>query len=120
MMTPANVSISAHTDLSAGNAASTMDWIPGIPFNMGSLTNLSDSAVGFISWFVGFDLFLVGLGLWARHKVARVVALTFFALAALFQFAEFVSVGILGSPTSFVELVLDVIFVYFLAIKFDS
>ncbi|MGA2523398.1 MAG: hypothetical protein ABSF65_04510 [Candidatus Bathyarchaeia archaeon] len=101
------------------NMISSINWIPGIPFYMGNLANLSASTSGLASWFTGFDLLLVGMGLWVRHKVARLVALMIFSLAALFQFVEFVSVGILGSPTAFIELCLSVIFLYFLAFQFD-
>jgi hypothetical protein len=98
---------------------SSITWIPGIPFYMGNLANFSASAAGLASWLIGIDLLLVGMGLWARHKVARLVALLIFSLAALFQFVEFVSVGILGSPAAFIELCLDAVFLYFLMARFD-
>jgi lysylphosphatidylglycerol synthetase-like protein (DUF2156 family) len=106
--------------LSTQAMVSSISWIPGIPFFMGNLANLSAVAAGLAYWFIGIDLLLVGMGLWVRHKVARIMALMIFLLAALFQFVEFVSVGILGAPAAFIGLCLNVIFLYLLAFQFDS
>jgi lysylphosphatidylglycerol synthetase-like protein (DUF2156 family) len=110
----------AGSTLATQTLISPINWIPGIPFYVGKLANLSTSAAGLASWITGIDLLLVGMGLWVRHKAARLVALMIFSLGALFQFVEFVSVGILGAPASFIELCLSGIFLYFLAFQFDS
>ena len=87
---------------------------------MGSLTNTSVSIIGLISWFIGLDLLLVGLGLWVRHNFARLAALMIFALAACFQFIQFLLSGIMGSPASITGLILNGILFYFILLKFDS
>jgi lysylphosphatidylglycerol synthetase-like protein (DUF2156 family) len=121
MMTDPGASTQAvQTSLAVKTAVSTVNWVPGIPFYIGDLGSLSASTVGLVSWFVGLDLLLVGLGLWVRHKVARFTALIIFVLAACFQFIQFLQFGILGAPTSVLEFCVDGILVYFLFSKFDS
>ena len=44
----------AQTNLKS--VVSTVDWVPGIPFFIGDLVNLSASIVGLVSWFIGVDL----------------------------------------------------------------
>src|SRR5208283_1892272 len=110
----------ALTNSATRSVISSMDWIPGIPFYIHNLVNVGFSTVGLVSWFLGIDLILVGLGLWVRHQLARLTALLIFALAAAFQFVQFLFVGIVGSPASVVELLVDVSFIYFLSLKFDS
>jgi hypothetical protein len=104
----------------AQTIVSVVNWVPGIPFYIGELANSSASIVGLVSWFVGLDLLLVGLGLWIRHRLARFTALIIFVLAAYFQFIQFLYFGFLGAPTSIIELCVDAILVYFLLSKFDS
>ena len=96
------------------------DWVPGIPFYINALANASLATIGLVSWFIGLDLLLVGLGLWVRHKLARFTALIIFALAACFQFVQFLFVGIVGAPSSVIELCVDAILIYFLLSRFDS
>jgi hypothetical protein len=110
----------AKTSLAAKTAVSLFNWVPGIPFYIGDLANLSASTVGLVSWLVGLDLLLVGLGLWVRHTLARFTALMIFVLAAFFQFVQFLYLGILGAPTSVIELCIDGILIYLLFSKFDS
>jgi lysylphosphatidylglycerol synthetase-like protein (DUF2156 family) len=102
------------------STVSAFNWIPGIPFSINSLSNSSVSTIGLASWLVGLDLLLVGLGLWVRHKLARLAAMIIFVLAACCQFVQFISLGALGAPSSVLQLFVDVIFVYFLFSKFDS
>ena len=99
---------------------STVEWVPGIPFYIGGLGNLSVATVGLVTWLLGVDLLLVGLGLWVRHTLARLAALAVFALAACFQFIQFLNVGILGLPASLAELLIEGTFVIFLFLRFDS
>jgi lysylphosphatidylglycerol synthetase-like protein (DUF2156 family) len=108
------------TSSAINSVVSVADWIPGIPFYIGALANTSATTIGLVSWFVGLDLLLVGLGLWVRHKLARFTALTIFALAACFQFIEFLNLGIMGSPASVIGVCVDAILIYFLFSKFDS
>jgi lysylphosphatidylglycerol synthetase-like protein (DUF2156 family) len=102
------------------SAVSAADWIPGIPFYVGDLANASISVIGLVSWILGIDLLLVGLGVWVRHRLARLAALVIFGLAAFFQFVQFLLLGILGSPISIIELCVDGIIVYCLISRFDS
>ncbi len=99
---------------------SSVNWVPGIPFYIGQLANLSTSTIGLVSWLIGLDLLLVGLGLWVRHRLARFTALAMFALAACFQFVQFLYLGAVGAPASFAGLFVDGILVYFLFARFDS
>jgi len=114
-----NPSASAQTN-GAQSALSASDWIPGIPFYIGALSNVSAIIVGSVSWILGVDLVLVGLGLWVRHRLARLAAMMFFALAAFFQFVQFLLLGVIGSPISIIEFFIDAILVYFLFSEFDT
>jgi lysylphosphatidylglycerol synthetase-like protein (DUF2156 family) len=104
----------------AKSAVSALDWIPGIPFYVGDLAKASITVIGLVSWILGIDLLLVGLGVWARHRLARFAALVIFGSAAFFQFVQFLLLGILGSPISIIELCVDGVIVYFLLSRFDS
>ena len=108
------------TSQAVESVVSSVAWVPGIPFYIGNLSNLSSSTVGLVSWIVGLDLLLVGLGLWVRHKLARFTALAIFALAALVQFLQFLFSGVVGTPSSVLEIVVDGMLVYFLFTRFDS
>jgi lysylphosphatidylglycerol synthetase-like protein (DUF2156 family) len=109
----------AQTNL-AKSAVSAVDWIPGIPFYVGDLAKSSITVIGLVSWILGIDLLLVGLGVWARHRLARFAALVIFGLAGFFQFVQFLLLGILGSPVSVIELCADGAIVYCLLSRFDS
>ena len=99
---------------------SSINWVPGIPYNMSNLLNLSTSTIGLATWFIGLDLLLMGLGLWVRHRLARFTAILIFGLAACFQFIEFIYAGLIGSPASLIGIIADVLIVYFLFARFDS
>ncbi len=121
MMTNPSGSIQvAQTKSATQSAVSTVDWIPGIPFYIGDLANVSSTTIGLVSWIIGIDFLLVGLGFWVRNRIARLVGLLIFALAAFFQFVQFLYLGIMGSPASVIELIVDGTFVYFLFSKFDT
>ena len=107
------------TGLSVNSALSALDWIPGIPFYIVDLANFSVATIGLVSWILGISFILVGLGLRAKLRLARLAALAMFSSAAFFQFIQFLILGILGSPTSIVELCADGIIVYFLLSRFD-
>lgn len=113
---------SAGSPAQASNAiqtvVTTINWVPGIPFYIGNL-NCGASIIGLVSWLVGLDILLVGLGLWVRHRLARYVALGIFALSACFQFAQLFFYGIESAPSSMFVLLLDLAFIYFLLTRFD-
>ena len=75
----------AQTNL-AKSAVSAIDWIPGIPFYIGDLAKSSVTVVGLVSWILGIDLLLVGLGVWVRQRIARFAALVIFGFAGFFEF----------------------------------
>lgn len=102
------------------STVSIINWVPGIPFFVGELTNTGTSTVGLVSWIIGVDLLLVGLGLWIRHRLARLAAISMFGLSAFFQLVQFLYFGFLGSPTSILELFADGVIAYFLFSQYDS
>ena len=121
MITAATTSTQVYqTYVAIKSTVDTVNWIPGIPFYIGDLINSGASAVGLVSWILGVDLILVGLGLWVRHRIARFAAFLFFGLAAMFQFVQFLFFGAFGSPASIIELCIDVVIIYFLFSRFDS
>jgi hypothetical protein len=97
-----------------------VDWIPGVPFYVGDLANLDAVVAGSAYWIVGVDLLLVGLGLWVRHKFARLAGIIIFGIAAFFNFTQLMLSGLLGSPVSVLVLLINGIFVYLLFSKFDA
>jgi hypothetical protein len=109
----------AQTNL-AKSAVYAEDWIPGIPFYIGDLAKNSITVIGLVSWILGIDIFLIGLGIWVRHQLARFAALIIFGSAAFFQFVQFLLLGILGSPISVMELCVDGVIIYCLLSRFDS
>lgn len=111
---------SGTSNQAAQSMISSISWVPGIPFYLGNLADPSASAIGLVSWLVGLDLLLVGLGLWVRNPLARFIAVLIFVFAACFEFIEFLYVGILGAPAAFALLWVDAIMIYFLISKFDS
>ena len=110
----------AQTDSAAKSAVYILGWIPGIPFCIGDLADFSVTVIGLVSCIVGICLFLVGLGLWVRHRPARLAALAIFVSAAFFQFVQFLLLGVLGSPISIIELCVDGVIAYSLMSRFDS
>ncbi len=92
----------------------------GIPFSVGDLSGLSTIVAGSVYWIIGIDLLLVGLGLWVRHKFAQLAAILMFAIAAAFQFFQFLLLGVFGSSASVVMLLVNAVFAYFLYSKFDA
>ena len=92
-----------------------MDLIPGVPLSFNELTNASLTTIGVVAWITGVDLILVGLGLRARGRFAKWIAMVFFGSATLFNIVTFLKVGLLGSFTSFVGIFVDSFFVYSLS-----
>lgn len=102
------------------SASSIVNWVPGIPFYISALINVGASTIGLVSWIIGVDLLLIGLGLWVRHRLARIAAISIFGLSATFEFIQFLYFGFLGAPVSILELSVDFIIAYFLFTQFDS
>jgi lysylphosphatidylglycerol synthetase-like protein (DUF2156 family) len=99
---------------------SAVNWVPGIPFYIADLENVSASIIGLALWIVGLDLLFVGLGLWVRNELARFAALAIFALSAYFQLIQFLHWGIIGAPIAAAQLCADGVLGYFLFSKFDQ
>jgi lysylphosphatidylglycerol synthetase-like protein (DUF2156 family) len=88
--------------------------IPGVPFYMGDVAQGGANVIGLVSWIVGLDLLLIGLGLWVRHRLAWLAAVVVFTLAAYFNFVQFLLHGVLGAPTSVFEMFIDTFLLYVL------
>jgi hypothetical protein len=109
---PAKVS---GVDAAIASVVFVMSQIPGIPFELGDLINSGGlTLVGIALWVVGFDVLLVGLGLWARSKLAKWVALMVFSVAAFFDLVQFLLLGLLGSPSSVIGIFVNGLIVYLL------
>jgi hypothetical protein len=102
------------------SAISSVSWVPGIPFSPADLTYGGIAVIGLVIWIIGVDLLLVGLGLWVRHRLARLAAIMIFLFAAVFQFIELLYSGFFGAPSAVTGFIIDAIFVYFLFSRFDS
>jgi len=100
-------------------AVDILSWVPGIPFNVYDLTACSASILGLVTWIIGVDLLVIGLGFWVRHSFARWVGLIFFGSATAFQFIQFIYWGITGALSSLVSLICDAVIFYFLFTRFD-
>lgn len=111
-MLPANVS---GIESIAQSIILIVSYVPGIPFELSAFADATGLTVtGLALWFVGLDLLLLGLGIWARSKIAKWIALIFFLTAAFFDFAQFLQLGILGSPVSVLGLTLNGVIFYLL------
>ena len=112
--------LSSQSGFTAGTAASTINLVPGIPFFTGDLASTSLTMVGLVSWVLGIDFLLIGLGIWVRHKLARLLMLSIFLVSFLFQFVQFMLLGYMGSPSSILDMVTCGFLSYLLFSKFDS
>ena len=100
-------------------AMSATNSIPGIPISITDLSQTSVAGIGLVSWIIGLNLLFIGLGLWIKHKLARVVGIVVFGLACFFQFIQFLLVGIVGSPISVIQMFVNGALGYLLFAKFD-
>jgi hypothetical protein len=107
------------SDTAMQTATGIISWVPGIPLNASDLGSYNVTVIGIVAWIVGIDLLLVGLGVWARHRLALLAAMVIFALAAGFQFFQFFTLGIVGAPSSLVGLFINGIIAYFLFMTFN-
>jgi lysylphosphatidylglycerol synthetase-like protein (DUF2156 family) len=89
-----------------------MSQIPGVPLNFNDLANGSLTMIGMVSWIIGLDIILIGLGLRARSRFAKWIAMGVFVIAAFFDLVTFLNVGILGSFGAFIGIFINGFFVY--------
>jgi len=108
---PAEVS---GVELLQQSVLSVLGLIPGVPINMNDLEGSSLTAIGMVSWIVGLDLLVVGLGLWVRSKVARWIAIIVFTSSVFFNFVQFLLLGLLGAPMATVSLLVNALILYLL------
>jgi hypothetical protein len=88
--------------------------VPGMPLELSDLGASGLAMVGIVTWIIGLDLLLVSLGLSVKNRVAKYVAIVFFALAAYFDFVQFLLKGLSGAMFSVIGLALNITIVYFL------
>jgi len=100
--------------LTVQSVAFVLEALPGIPLCISDLAYSGITALGLISWIVGLDILLVGLGLWAKHKIAQWAAFFIFLVAAFFDFVQLLLFGFVGSPNSAVGLSLNGLILYLL------
>lgn len=120
ILDPSSSTQTSQTVLAAKSVINTTVWIPGLPFFMADLLSCSITVTGLVSWLMGINLLLTGLGLWVRHRLARLAALTIFCFSASIQFIQLMLSGIIGSPNSIVLLILEAIIVYLLLTRVES
>jgi hypothetical protein len=95
-------------------SVSVLGQIPGFPIAMDDLHNTSLTVAGTVSWIVGLDIFVVGIGLWGNKKLAKWMAIIIFALSAYFNFAQFLLLGLLGAPMTTAGLFANTLILYLL------
>jgi len=101
------------SDTAVSTAAGVISWVPGVPFNTNELIIFSVTTAGLVAWIAGIDLLLIGLGTWVKHRIAHLSAVIMFGLATIFQFQQFVTLGIIGAPASITGLIVNGIITYF-------
>jgi hypothetical protein len=103
---------STRVSLVSNNFLSTIAQFPGIPVDLTELTTSPATIAGFVVWILGFDIMLVGLGLWVKSRFARYVGIAVFGMAAFFDFVKFLLAGVLGAPGSVIELIANSVLLY--------
>jgi len=106
-------------DSATESAVGVMRWVPGIPFDINELVSLNVTITGLATWIVGIDLLLIGLGIWAKHRLAHLAAIVTFGLAATFQIQQFFTLGIIGAPASISGLTINGTITYFLFVTLN-
>jgi hypothetical protein len=97
--------------------ANIIDMFPGVPFSMSwpyDLVSSGITTVGLVTWIMGIDILLVGLGLWTRHKLAKMIGIVVFGLATCFDFMQFLFFGVSGAPVAVFGAVINGLIVYLL------
>jgi hypothetical protein len=113
------VSEVALADSAIDSAVGVISWVPGVPFNARELVGFNVTTAGLVSWVVGIDLLLIGLGVWIRYRIAHLAAVVMFSLAAAFQCQQFITLGITGAPSSITGISINVIIAYYLFAAFN-
>jgi hypothetical protein len=101
-----------HVSLVSKNFLSTLAQFPGIPFDLTELTTSPATIAGIVVWILGLDVMLVGLGLWVKNRFAIYAGIVIFGLAVFFDFVKFLLSGILGAPSSVIELIVNSMILY--------
>ncbi|MCL2359384.1 hypothetical protein [Candidatus Bathycorpusculum sp.] len=101
------------------SATEAISWVPGIPFNTKELTSFNITTTGLVTWIIGIDLVLIGLGIWVKHRLAHLAAVVTFGLATIFQVQQFFTRGIIGAPASIIGLAINGTITYFLFVTLN-
>jgi hypothetical protein len=90
------------------------DQFPGVPLPIEELASQSSIVIGISVAILGLDMLLIGLGLWVKHNLARWIGMFVFALAAYFDFTQFLLLGFLGASGPTVEVLANLLVLYLL------
>jgi hypothetical protein len=104
--------LSSNSAYLVSGVTSIVGQLPGIPVYAVDLATTQTTLFGIVIWTLGLDVLLVGLGLWVRHRLARWVAAAIFGLAAFFDFAQFLLLGLLGAPVFTLEFIVNTLILY--------
>jgi hypothetical protein len=88
--------------------------IPGVPINTYDLSETSLALTGMVSWIIGLNILLVGLGMWRKNKLAKWIAVVIFALSGYFNFIQILLLGLVGAPLSIAGLITNSLILYLL------
>lgn len=102
---------------STQSMAHIIDLFPGMPFSTSwpfDLISSGMATVGIVTWIVGADILLIGLGFWTKHKLAKWVGIGVFGLAIWFDFIEFLFFGVLGAPEAVISITINGLILYLL------
>jgi hypothetical protein len=86
--------------------------IPRVLVNLGDSASGSPATMGIVSWIIGIDILFIGLGLWAKSRLAKWIAMGVFASSTFFNFVTFLNVGVLGSFSAFMGIFIDGSLIY--------
>lgn len=107
----------SRTASSTQSMAYIIDLFPGMPFSTSwpfDLVSSGMGTVGIVTWIVGVDILLIGLGFWTKHKLAKWVGISVFGVAIWFDFMEFLFFGVLGAPEAVFSITINGLIVYLL------
>lgn len=93
-----------------------IELLPAVPFSMSWPNDLAINgiaAISIVTWVIGCDYTLLGLGIWKKHWMAKWVGIIILGIAISFDFVEFMFFGILGTPKAIFGLLVNSAIVYF-------
>jgi hypothetical protein len=96
------------------NIVTIISLVPGAPVSFSDLANSGLVMVGLVSWIIGLNNLLIGLGLWAKNRIAKIVALGIFTLATIVNIIIFILNGVLGAPYAIIGIITNLTFVILL------